>query len=102
VAGYGRGGEEEAAPVEGGERRRRRPRDIRSRADEVAGGARRRAAALGCQKLEVEDEAGGPDRAGLGRAGRVAARPKGLFALKMREKGKRVAGLFFPIFQTKI
>jgi hypothetical protein len=38
-----RGGEEEAAPIEGGERRRR-PRDIQSRAEEVAEGARRRAA----------------------------------------------------------
>jgi hypothetical protein len=35
-----RGGKEEAAPIEGGERKRR-PRDIRSRAEEVAGGARR-------------------------------------------------------------
>jgi hypothetical protein len=44
LADYGRGGkEEEAAPVEGGERRRR-PSDIRSHAEEVAGGARRRAA----------------------------------------------------------
>jgi hypothetical protein len=33
-----RGGEEEAVPIEGGERRRR-PRGIRSRAEEVAGGA---------------------------------------------------------------
>jgi hypothetical protein len=32
-----RGGKEEAAPIEGGERRRLR--DIRSRAEEVAGGA---------------------------------------------------------------
>jgi hypothetical protein len=38
-----RGGEEEAVPIEGGERRRR-PRDIQSRAEEVAGGARRHAA----------------------------------------------------------
>jgi hypothetical protein len=38
-----RGGEEEAAPIEGGERRRR-PRDIWSRAEDVAKGARRRAA----------------------------------------------------------
>jgi hypothetical protein len=57
---------------------------------------------LGCRKPEVEDEAGGPDWAGLGCAGRVATRSKGLFGLKMREKGKRAAGLFFPIFQTKI
>jgi hypothetical protein len=41
VAGYGRGGEEEAAPVERGGKRR---------------------------KSKVEDEAGGPDWAGLGRA----------------------------------
>jgi hypothetical protein len=38
-----RGGESEAAPIEGGERRRR-PRDIRSHAEEVAGGAWRRTA----------------------------------------------------------
>jgi hypothetical protein len=38
-----RGGEEEAAPIEGGERRRR-PRGIRPRAEEVARGSRRRAA----------------------------------------------------------
>jgi hypothetical protein len=43
VASYGRGGEEEAALVEGGERRRR-PSDIRSRVEEVAGGTQRRAA----------------------------------------------------------
>jgi hypothetical protein len=36
VAGYGRGGEEEAAPVEGGEKRRR-PSDIRSHAEEAGG-----------------------------------------------------------------
>ncbi len=35
-----RGGKEEAAPIEGGERRRRL-RDIRSRAEDVARGARR-------------------------------------------------------------
>jgi hypothetical protein len=35
----GGGGVGEAAPVEGGERRRRRLRDIRSRAEEVVGGA---------------------------------------------------------------
>jgi hypothetical protein len=57
-------------------------------------GAAGRAAALGCPEPEVEDEAGGLDRAGLGRAGRVATRPKGLFGLKMREKGKWVVGLF--------
>jgi hypothetical protein len=38
-----RGGEEEVAPIEGGERRRRL-RGIRSRAEEVAGGAQQRAA----------------------------------------------------------
>jgi hypothetical protein len=42
VAGYRRRGEEEVAPVEGGEKRR--PSDIRSRAEEVAGGARWHAA----------------------------------------------------------
>jgi hypothetical protein len=42
VVSYGRGGEEEVTPVEGGERRRRRSRDIRSRAEEVAEGARQR------------------------------------------------------------
>jgi hypothetical protein len=61
-----------------------------------------RATTLGCRKPKVEDEVGGPDRAGLGHAGRVATRPKCLFGLKMRAKGKRAAGLFFPIFQTKI
>jgi hypothetical protein len=64
VSGYGRGGNVEAAPIQGGERRRR-PSDIRFRA-----------------------EAGGPDWAGLGRAGRVATRPIVLFGLKMREKRK--------------
>jgi hypothetical protein len=39
VAGYGRGGEEEAAPVEGGERRRS-PSGVRFRAMGVAQGAR--------------------------------------------------------------
>jgi hypothetical protein len=47
-----------------------------------------RPTALGCRKPEVEDEAGGPDQAGMGRAGRMATRPKGLFGLKMRKKGK--------------
>jgi hypothetical protein len=37
VAGYGRGGEEEVAPVEGGEKRRS-PSGVRSRVEEVAGG----------------------------------------------------------------
>jgi hypothetical protein len=60
-------------------------------------GAAGRATMLGCRELEVEDEAGGPDRAGLGHAGRVATRPNGMFGLKMREKGKWVAGLFFLI-----
>jgi hypothetical protein len=45
-------------------------------------GAAGRAATLGCRQPEVEDEVGGPDQAGLGRAGRVATRPKGLFGLK--------------------
>jgi hypothetical protein len=40
VASNGRGGKEEAAPVEGGVKRRR-PSDIRSHAEEVAGGSRR-------------------------------------------------------------
>jgi hypothetical protein len=35
-----KGGEEVATPIEGGERTRR-PKDIRSRAEEVAGGTRR-------------------------------------------------------------
>jgi hypothetical protein len=61
-----------------------------------------RATALGRREPEVGDEAGGPDRAGLGRASRVATRPKGLFGLQMREKGKQAAGLFFSNFQTKI
>jgi hypothetical protein len=42
-ASYGRGGEEEEAPVEGGERRRR-PSGVRSHVEEVAGGARWRVA----------------------------------------------------------
>jgi hypothetical protein len=76
---------------------------VRRRWPEAHGGARcGRATTLDCRKPVVEDEAGGPDQAGLGRAGRVATRPKGLFGLKLREKGKRAAGLFFPIFQTKI
>jgi hypothetical protein len=78
--GKGEGGRETSGPV-----RRRWPE---------ARGAAGPAAALGCRELEVEDEAGGPDRAGLGRAGRVATRPKGLFGLKMREKGKWAAGPF--------
>jgi hypothetical protein len=41
AVGYGWGGEEEAVPVEGGERRRRLS-GVRSRAEEVARGARRR------------------------------------------------------------
>jgi hypothetical protein len=60
-----------------------------------------RAAALGCREPEVEDEAGGPDRAGLGRAGRVATGPKGLFGLKVREKGKWAAGLFFQFLKQR-
>jgi hypothetical protein len=68
----------------------------------VACGAAGRATVLGRRKPEVGDEVGGLDRAGLGHAGRMATRPKGLFGLKMREKGKWAAGLFFPIFQTKI
>jgi hypothetical protein len=55
----------------------------------VARGAARRATVLGRRELEVGDEVGGPDRAGLGCAGRVATRLKGFFGLKMREKGKR-------------
>jgi hypothetical protein len=31
----------------------------------------------------------------------VATRPKGLFGLKMREKGKRAAGLFFEFFKQR-
>jgi hypothetical protein len=52
----------------------------------TARGTAGRAMSLGCRKPEVEDEAGEPDRAGLGRAGRVATRSKGLFGLKVREK----------------
>jgi hypothetical protein len=54
-------------------------------------GAASQAMALGHREPEVGDEAGGPDRAGLGRAGRVATRLNGLFGLKMREKGKWAA-----------
>jgi hypothetical protein len=60
-----------------------------------AHGAAGRAMVLERREPKVGDEAGGPDRAGLGRAGRVATRPKYFFGLKMREKEKRVAGLFF-------
>jgi hypothetical protein len=97
VAGYGRGGEEEAAPVEGGERRRRRLRDIRSHAEEVAGRAR----VLGCQKPEVEYDAGGPDQAGLGHAGRVTTRPKGLFELKNESKRKTGCRTILSNFSNK-
>jgi hypothetical protein len=37
----------------------------------------------------------------LGCAGQVATRPKGLFGLKMREKGKWAARLFFSNFSNK-
>jgi hypothetical protein len=74
---------------------------VRRRWPEAHGGAAGRVTALGRREPEVGDEKGGPDRAGLCRAGRVATRPKGLFGLKIREKGKRAARLFFPIFQTK-
>jgi hypothetical protein len=65
-------------------------------------GAAGRVAALGCREPGVEDEAGGLDRAGLGRAGRVATRLKGLFGLKNERKRKMGCRTFFPIFQTKI
>jgi hypothetical protein len=57
----------------------------------VACGAAGRATVLGCREPEVEDEASGPDRVGFDHAGRVATRPKGMFGLKMREKGKWAA-----------
>jgi hypothetical protein len=76
VAGYGWGSEEEAEPVEGGERRR--PSDIRS-----------------------HDEAGGPDRAGLGQAGGVATRPKGLFGLKNERKRKTGCRTILSNFSNK-
>jgi hypothetical protein len=57
-----------------------------------------RAMALGCQEPEVEDEAGGPDRAGLGRTGRVATRSKGLFGLKKWEKKENGLHDFFSNF----
>jgi hypothetical protein len=82
VVDYRRGGEEEVVSVEVGERWRR-PSGVRSRAEEVAGGAQRRAARpslmLGHREPKVGDEAGGSDRAGLGCAGRVATRSKGFF-----------------------
>jgi hypothetical protein len=62
--GY-RGGEEEAAPIEGGEKRRR-PSSIRSRAEEVGRGARRRVAwwhrpkEEAVQHLEGGETPGGP------------------------------------------
>jgi hypothetical protein len=68
----------------------------------AAHGVAGRAAALGCREPEVEDEVGGPDRAGLGHAGRVATRWKGLFGLKNERKRKMGCRTFFPIFQTKI
>jgi hypothetical protein len=99
-----RGGDEEAAPIAGGERRRR-PRDIRSHAEEVVGGSWRRAAGraatLGCREPEVEDEAGEPDGAGLGRAGRVATRLKGLFGLKNERKRKMGYRTFFQFFKQR-
>jgi hypothetical protein len=54
----------------------------------VARGAAGRATTLGRRKPEVGDEAGGPERAGLGRAGQVATRPKDLFGLKNKRKRK--------------
>jgi hypothetical protein len=68
----------------------------------AACGTADRAAAVGCREPEEEDEAGGPIRAGLGRAGRVATRPKGLFGLKNERKRKMGCRTFSPIFQTKI
>jgi hypothetical protein len=86
--GKGGGGRVTSSPV-----RRRWPE-----AHDMAG----RVTALGHREPEVGDEVGVSDRAGLGCADRVATRPKGHFGLKMREKGKQAAGIFFPIFQTKI
>jgi hypothetical protein len=71
------GGRVTTGPMRGGGRRRT-----------AARGATDRATALGCLKPEVEDEASGLDRAGLGHAGRVATRPKGLFGLKNERKRK--------------
>jgi hypothetical protein len=68
----------------------------------AARGATGRAMALGLQEPEVGDEAGGPDRAGLGRADRVATRPKGLFWAKNERKKKMGCRTIFLIFQTKI
>jgi hypothetical protein len=67
------GGKEEEVerhpvPCGGGGRRRTVVRCVASRAT-----------ALGCGEPEVGDEAGGPNRAGLGRDCRVATRPKGFF-----------------------
>jgi hypothetical protein len=56
---------------------------------------------LGHRELEVGVEVGGPDRVSLGHAGRVATWSKGFFGQKMREKGKRVAGLFFQFFKQR-
>jgi hypothetical protein len=72
----------------------------RRRWPEAHGGARHGRPSDGARASGAE--VGGPDQAGLGRADRVATRPKGHFGLKMREKGKQAAGIFFPIFQTKI
>jgi hypothetical protein len=57
--------------------------------------------ALGCQEPEVEDEAGGPDRAGLGRTGRVATRSKGLFGLKNGRKRKMGCMTFFQFLKQR-
>jgi hypothetical protein len=67
----------------------------------VARGVAGRAAALGCREPEVEDDAGGLDWAGLGRAGRVATRRKGLFGLKKSEKKENGLYDFFSNFSNK-
>jgi hypothetical protein len=60
------------------------------------------AMALGCREPKVGDEAGGPDRAGLGCAGRVATRLKGFFWGAKNER-KKENGLqnYFSNFSNK-
>jgi hypothetical protein len=67
----------------------------------VACGAAGRATVLGRRKPEVGDEVGGLDRAGLGHAGRVATRPKGLFGLKNERKRKMGCRTILSNFSNK-
>jgi hypothetical protein len=97
VAGYGRGGKEEEEEAE----RHLIPCGGSGRRHTAARGAAGRATVLGCRKPEVEDEAGWPDQAGLGRAGRVATRPKGLFGIKRERKRKTGCRTILSNFSNK-